>query len=60
MWANKKGEARTKSFQLTVPSCQVVVVRQKLEPHLKPGREVPVVKTELVGEETVLPEEKTH
>jgi len=34
---------------------QVVVVRQKLEPHLKPGREVPVVKTELVGEE-VLPE----
>merc|ERR1719422_2487687 len=39
---------------------QVVVVRQKLEPHLKPGREVPVVKTELVGEETVLPEEKTH
>lgn len=38
---------------------QVVVVRQKLEPHLKPGREVPVVKTELVGEE-VLPEEKTH
>lgn len=43
-----------------MPSCQVVVVRQKLEPHLKPGREVPVVKTELVGEETVLPEEKTH
>ena len=42
-----------------MPSCQVVVVRQKLEPHLKPGREVPVVKTELVGEE-VLPEEKTH
>ena len=55
----QKGRSKDQIVPTNGASCQVVVVRQKLEPHLKPGREVPVVKTELVGEE-VLPEEKTH
>ena len=40
---------------------QVVVVRQKLETGSKQGqshREIPIVKTELVGDNN--PEEKTH
>ena len=38
---------------------QVVVVRQKLDPAAKSlHREIPIVKTELVGDSN--PEEKTH